>query len=151
MKIANKILFITAVVVGLISCQEDEFTDWGALNTQWLEQHRTDDGFLKTESGIYYKIIHEGELRNPNSDSYVDIDYTGWLIDGTEFDSGSFQYYLPTAIAGWQEIVQKMKDGARFVVYIPSDLAYGADGSTSGDIPPYSTLIFDMTLIKSEN
>ncbi len=151
MKTLNKFLLITVLTLGLLSCQEDEHTDWQTLNTQWLIQHSNDEGFEMTESGIYYKVIHAGELRHPNSNSFVDIDYKGWMIDGTEFDSGNFQYYLPTAIAGWQEIVQKMQHGARFIVYIPADLAYGADGSTSGDIPPYSTLIFDMTLNNSEN
>lgn len=151
MKITNKLLILALSLISLYSCQEDEFTDWKTLNALWLDQHANDIGFQKTESGIYYKVIHEGELRHPNSGSYVDINYTGWLIDGTEFDSGSYQYYLSSSIAGWQEIAQMMKDGARYIVYIPSELAYGTDGSTSGDIPPYSTLIFDMTLIKSEN
>lgn len=150
----NKFKAILIVAISLIvfnSCQEDEYADWKTLNTQWLVQHATDEGFQKTESGIYYKVIHSGELRHPNSGSYVNVDYTGWLIDGTEFDSGTYDYYLSNSIAGWQEILQKMQDGARYIVYIPSSLAYGTDGSTSGDIPPNSTLIFDMTLNKSEN
>lgn len=152
LKMRYLLIILTSVVL-FSSCKEDEYLDWKYMNEQWLENLKAEKAneadFYQTESGLCYKIIHQGELRTPNSGSAVNITYTGTYIDGKVFDSGTYRNYLSGAIAGWQEAVKKMKGGARFILYIPADLAYGVEGS--GAVPPYSTLIFDITLVSSVN
>ena len=89
-------------------------------------------------------------MRRPNSASNIVVKYSGKLVDGTEFDSSDeYSTNLSYMIKGWIEGVSKMNVGGRYIFYIPASLAYDADGS--GDIPPYSTLIFDVTLLDSED
>lgn len=148
----SKLKFLLVAIVGIVvlsACQEDEYGDWKTLNLRWYEQHKDDPGFVRTESGLCYRIIHQGYLRNPNANSRIYVDYTGRLIDGTRFDSGKYYPYLAETIAGWQEGIPLMKGGARFQFYIPAALGYGEDGK--GTIPPHSVLIFDITLIESFN
>lgn len=141
-------VFIAGVVL-FTACQEDEYADWKILNHQWYEQHKDDEGFQYTESGLCYRIIHQGYMRNPNANSVVKAEYTGSLIDGTTFDQGEFHRYLAEAIDGWQEGLKLMKGGAHFEFYIPAELAYGEDGQ--GSVPPHSVLIFDIKLLESYN
>jgi len=141
------LIFITAISF-FSSCNEDEFTDWKHLNNKWLEEHANDEGFNKTESGLYYKIIHKSEgYHRPNITSVIKVEYTGKLIDGTKFDSGIYSRYLYEAIAGWQEGLRLMRDGSHFIFYIPANLAYGEKGK--GNVPPNSVLIFDIKLLQS--
>lgn len=151
----NKKLAVIALIliaaIGFNSCTEDNFTDWKALNDKAMQDLQADPSLLHTESGISYKILHQGELRYPNSGSVVNVTYTGWLVDGTKFDSGTYYNYLSSSIKGWQEILTKMRGGAHFIVYIPQDLSYAETGSTDGAIPPYSMLKFDIYLNNSEN
>jgi FKBP-type peptidyl-prolyl cis-trans isomerase FkpA len=139
--------FLITTILVFSSCNENEFVDWKNLNNKWLEEHADDEGFSKTESGIYYKNIHPGYYHQPNPGSVVIVEYTGKLIDGTKFDSGTYSNYLYEAIAGWQEGLRKMKDGGHFIFYIPANLAYGEDGK--GLVPPNSVLIFDVKLLQS--
>ena len=144
--------FLLTLIAGIVlftACQEDEYNDWKVINQQWYEQHKDDDGFLRTPSGLCYKVIHQGFMRHPNSNSVVKAQYQGQLIDGSTFDSGEFHRYLAESIKGWQEGLKLMRGGARFQFYIPAELAYGEDGQ--GAIPPHSILIFDITLIESYN
>lgn len=132
------------------SCKEDTFIDWKILNDNWYAKHNTDAGFIKTESGLQYKVIYQGDLRKPNSSSNVTVKYTGKLINGIVFDkSDSFQTNLSQVIKGWTEGISKMNVGGHYLFYIPANLAYGKSGK--GTIPPYSVLIFDVTLIASED
>lgn len=138
------------ITLALGSCEEDNYADWKILNDEWLETHKTDSGFIQTESGLCYKVIHQGEMGRPNlKDSYITVNYKGELITGTVFDSGQYKAYLFEAIAGWQEAIVKMNVGGKYILYIPSTLGYGKDGS--GDIPPHSTLIFVIELLDSKN
>lgn len=136
----------------LSSCDEDKYLEWKYLNESWLEQHKSDSGFVQTESGLCYKVIHQGATRRPNSSSIIYVKYKGSLITGevfedTEDDVVSFQ--LSNLMSGWIEGITKMNVGGRYIFYIPYELAYGEDGS--GSIPPYSTLIFDITLDGSDD
>jgi FKBP-type peptidyl-prolyl cis-trans isomerase FklB len=145
-----KFLFVLVVgIVLLTACKEDEHADWKILNSRWLEQHKNDEGFQRTESGLYYRVIHQGFMRFPNANSVIRAQYTGKLIDGKTFDQGEFYNSLSRSIPGWQEGLRLMRGGARFQFYIPAELAYGKDGQ--GAIPPHSVLIFDITLIESFN
>lgn len=138
------ILFLTLFV----SCERDNYTEWKRLNEQWFEEHKNDSGFVASPSGLRYKIIEEGYQRRPDPTSVLIVDYTISYIDGTTFSTVSSGYaYMSSSIAGFTEGLQKIKTGGRIILYIPYQLAYGEEGSSP--IPPYSTLIYDVTLLNS--
>ena len=110
-------------------------------------------GFQKTESGLRYQIIQEGNGAKAEKGKNVSVHYKGQLTDGTVFDSSykrnepiDFPLGVGQVISGWDEGIQLLKvgDKARFV--IPSNLAYGSRGA-GGVIPPNATLIFDVELM----
>lgn len=109
-----------------------------------------DTGYTKTDSGLKYKVLAEGEGTTPTKQNTVTVHYAGWLTDGKTFDA-SFTRGTPTTfplgrvIQGWIEGVQLMKPGAKYVFFIPPELAYGP--RAQGPIPPNSTLIFHIELI----
>lgn len=105
-----------------------------------------------TASGLQYEILVEGTGKQPKATDTVRCHYEGSLLDGTVFDSSykrnePADFGLQQVIAGWTEGVQLMKEGAKFRFYIPFNLAYG-EGGAGALIPPFSTLIFDVELIK---
>ena len=81
------ILFLFSIVY--TSCQEDIYADWGLKNEQWYQKHKNDSGFVQTSSGLCYKAIFQGNQGKPTKNSYVFATYTGSLIDGSVFDSGT--------------------------------------------------------------
>jgi FKBP-type peptidyl-prolyl cis-trans isomerase len=108
---------------------------------------------ITTPSGLQYQDITEGTGAEANELDLVTVHYTGWLEDGTKFDSSvdrdkPFQFTLGTGgvIKGWDEGVAGMKEGGKRRLVIPSELGYGAAGSPPV-IPPNATLIFDVELI----
>jgi FKBP-type peptidyl-prolyl cis-trans isomerase FklB len=104
-------------------------------------------------SGLQYEIIKNGDANSPTPKAIdtVEVNYIGTLTDGTEFDN-SFKRGQPAAfpvmgvIKGWIEILQLMRKGDHWKVYIPSELAYGAGGAAGGAIPPNAVLVFEITL-----
>lgn len=118
----------------------------------FLEANKTKEGVKTTPSGLQYKVISSGTGKAPTASDNVTVHYTGKLTDGTVFDS-SVQRGQPATfgvsevIRGWTEALQLMKEGDKWILYIPSDLAYGERGA-GGQIPPHSTLIFEVELIK---
>jgi len=106
----------------------------------------------KTSSGLLYKILKRGKGQQPVATDTVEVNYKGTLINGTEFDSSYSRgkpvtFPLNRVIPGWTEGVQLMKVGSKYRFYVPSNLAYG-EMSPSPKIPPNSTLIFDIELLK---
>jgi len=105
-----------------------------------------------TPSGLQYEILEEGDGPVPTATDKVEVHYTGKLIDGTVFDS-SVERGVPATfgvtqvIPGWVEALQLMKTGAKWRLFIPSDLAYGPQGA-GGVIGPNATLLFDVELLK---
>ena len=119
---------------------------------QWLLQKKTEAGVVETESGLLYKEIRPGTGKTPTIDSPCSCHYSGTLIDGTEFDSsykrGEPLTFAPNqVIKGWTEAMQMMKEGAKWELYIKSELAYG-DRGAGGLIPPGAVLIFELELLK---
>lgn len=114
------------------------------------------DQYTTTESGLKYYDIVVGEGATPSQGQVITVHYTGWLEDGTVFDSSvergepfTFALGVGNVIPGWDEGVASMQVGGKRQLMIPSDLAYGDQGS-GGVIPPGATLIFDIELISVE-
>lgn len=120
--------------------------------TSFLEQNKTQPGVQTTPSGLQCKIVTEGTGKKPGPTSSVTVHYTGKLVDGTIFDSSVQRgqpatFPLNQVIKGWTEGLQLLKEGGKAILYIPYDLGYGERGA-GGQIPPFSTLIFEVELLK---
>ncbi|WP_435010893.1 FKBP-type peptidyl-prolyl cis-trans isomerase N-terminal domain-containing protein [Tundrisphaera lichenicola] len=118
----------------------------------FLAANKAKPGVQTLPSGLQYKVIKEGTGKSPKLDDTVVAHYEGTLIDGTIFDSSikrgePAEFPVSGVIKGWTEILQKMKVGAKYQVFIPSDLAYGANPRPGGPIKPNDALIFDIELI----
>ncbi|MHA2219485.1 MAG: FKBP-type peptidyl-prolyl cis-trans isomerase [Candidatus Hodarchaeales archaeon] len=118
---------------------------------EYLAENKKKEGIITTQSGLQYKVLKKGTGKIPKSTDTVTVNYRGTLIDGTEFDS-SYRRGQPASfkvngvIRGWTEALQLMKEGAKWQLYIPSNLAYGERGA-GRNIGPNSTLIFEVELI----
>ena len=104
-----------------------------------------------TNSGLQYEVLVEGNGASPKATDQVTVHYTGKLIDGTVFDSSVDRgqpatFGVTQVIPGWVEALQLMKVGAKWRLYIPSEIAYGPQGA-GGVIGPNATLIFDVELL----
>jgi FKBP-type peptidyl-prolyl cis-trans isomerase FklB len=129
------------------------------IGKAFLEENKKKDGIKVTKSGLQYLVIKEGTGATPTKASTVTAHYRGTFLDGEKFDS-SYAGDEPTAdekpftravtgvIPGWTEALQLMKVGAKYRLFVPSDLAYGEAGVPG--IPPNSVLIFDIELVASK-
>lgn len=128
------------------------FKDYIAENEAFLAKNKEKAGVLVTPSGLQYEVIKMGTGPKPTQNSTVKVHYTGTLIDGTEFDSSvkrkePAQFPVSGVIPGWTEALQLMPVGSKFKLYVPENLAYGAN--QAGDIiKPFSTLIFEVELLE---
>lgn len=118
---------------------------------QFLEANKAKEGVKVTASGLQYKEITPGTGNQPAATDTVEVNYRGTLLNGKQFDSSydrgqSITFKLDGVIKGWQEALQLMKEGAKWQVFIPAELAYGATGA-GAMIGPNETLIFDIELI----
>jgi FKBP-type peptidyl-prolyl cis-trans isomerase len=122
------------------------------VGNDFLAANKIKPGIKTTASGLQYEILTQGTGAKPASAAAnVTVHYKGTLLNGFEFDS-SYKRNEPTSfglnqvISGWTEGVQLMNEGSKYRFFVPYNLAYGSrDG---GQIPPYSTLIFEVELIK---
>jgi FKBP-type peptidyl-prolyl cis-trans isomerase FklB len=117
----------------------------------FLEENAKREGVITTASGLQYEIITKAEGAQPKASDVVTVHYQGSLVDGTVFDSSierGSPIDLPVGgvIAGWVEALQLMHVGEKLKLYIPSELAYGAQ-SPSPAIPANSVLLFDLELL----
>ena len=110
------------------------------------------DNMTRQPSGLYMQDVALGGGREATAGSMVDVDYVGYLPDGTKFDSSydrgqpiTFRLGAGQVIPGWEEGVQGMRGGGKRRVIIPTDLAYGARGA-GNVIPPNANLVFDVEL-----
>lgn len=113
----------------------------------------SDANEVTTSSGLKYQVLTPGTGAEARSGQQVTVHYTGWLTNGTKFDSSldrndPFRFNLGgrQVIAGWDEGVEGMKVGEKRKLTIPADLGYGARGA-GGVIPPNATLVFDVELL----
>lgn len=118
----------------------------------FLAENKKKKGVKTLPSGLQYKVITEGKGKMPKATDTVTVNYKGMLIDGTEFDS-SFKRNEPATfpvsgvIKGWTEALQLMKEGSKWQLVIPADLAYGERGTPGGPIGPNAVLIFEVELL----
>ena len=123
---------------------------------KFLEENKKREGVVTLPSGLQYEVITEGNVgRYAKATDQVQCHYEGTLIDGTLFDSSIKRgqpatFGISQVIPGWVEALQLMPEGAKWKLYIPSELAYGAQGAGEM-IPPHSTLIFEVELLKVLN
>jgi FKBP-type peptidyl-prolyl cis-trans isomerase FklB len=117
----------------------------------FLVANKMKPGVIVTKTGLQYKIIKKGTGGIPLKSDTVEVNYVGRTIDGKEFDSSykrgkSVTFKIQGIIRGWQEILQVMKEGAKYQIFVPAELAYGKRGNYK--IAPNSVLIFEIELIR---
>ena len=158
----KKIVYILLMLVALTSCKQDDYLDWKALNSRWLEQNKTQPGVVTTESGLQYKNLNGTTINptqaRPNYNSQVMVDYKLYLITSYGgYNTGNLLeeatgavFNLQSVVKGFSEGVQKMHVNDDYMLFIPYDLGYGTEGVGTegyyGFIPPYSTLIYQVHL-----
>ena len=120
---------------------------------KFVEENKKRPGAITLPSGLQYEVVKEGNIgKYAKATDRVKCHYEGTLIDGTLFDSSIKRgepavFGVNQVIPGWVEALQLMPEGAKWKLYIPSDLAYGAQGAGEM-IPPHSTLIFEVELLQ---
>ena len=143
----------TAMETIKAKAMEEKYADNKAAGEKFLAENKAKEGVKTTESGLQYKVITEGKGEIPADTCKVKLNYKGTLIDGTEFDS-SYKRNEPATfranqvIKGWTEALTMMPVGSKWELYIPQELAYGS--RESGQIKPFSTLIFEVELVGIE-
>ena len=122
-----------------------------ADGAKFLAENGKKEGVKTLPSGLQYKELTPGTGKSPTATDTVTTHYKGTLIDGTEFDSSykrgePVTFPVSGVIPGWTEALQRMKEGAKWQLFIPPDLAYG-DRGAGQEIGPNTTLIFEVELI----
>lgn len=122
-----------------------------AAGKEYLEKNKSAANVKVTASGLQYVIEKEGTGKSPGKDDNVKVHYTGTLTNGEKFDSSvdrgqPAEFPVGGVIPGWTEALMLMKEGAKYKLVIPSDLAYGPMGRPG--IPPNSVLLFDVELLE---
>ena len=123
------------------------------IESKSFQENKAKAGVVTLPSGLQYKILVAGKGAIPSDTTKVKVNYKGTLIDGTQFDS-SYDRKEPTTfranqvIKGWTEALQLMPQGSKWKLFIPEDLAYGANPRPGGPIKPHMALIFEVELLE---
>lgn len=120
---------------------------------EFMAANKAKPGVNTTKSGLQYEIIRQGTGAKPTEQDQVTVNYKGTLINGTQFDSSYDRgtpatFGLTQVIKGWTEGLQLMQEGSIYRFVIPYQLGYGGTATPDGSIPPFSTLVFEVELIK---
>ena len=150
-----QLLVIFLFFTGQAAVQADSRMDVNATaGKAFLAANAKKNGVKTTASGLQYRVIRPGKEdgKQPGPRSKVTVNYEGRHLDGTVFDSSykrnkPIEFRLNQVIRGWTEGLQLMTEGAKYQLYIPSNLAYGARGAGQA-IGPSETLIFDVELLR---
>ncbi|MCJ8289417.1 MAG: FKBP-type peptidyl-prolyl cis-trans isomerase [Crocinitomicaceae bacterium] len=132
---------------------EKKFEANKGISEGFLGENGERDNVQTTDSGLQIEVLTEGEGAKPSAESNVTVHYHGTLIDGTVFDSSVDRgepatFGVSQVIKGWTEALQLMSIGSKYRLYIPQDLAYGANPQPGGPIEPFMALIFDVELLE---
>jgi FKBP-type peptidyl-prolyl cis-trans isomerase FklB len=132
---------------------KDQYKDYIAQNEAFLVENARKDSVVSLPSGLQYIILKEGNGTKPAISDRIRVHYTGKLIDGTVFDSSynrnePAEFGVGQVIPGWTEAIQLMPVGSKYRVFIPQNLAYGAQAPQGSAIKPFSTLIFEVELLE---
>ena len=131
---------------------EQQFAKNKEEGEAFLTENGAKTGITTTASGLQFEVVVEGTGKTPSATDVVEVHYHGTLINGNVFDS-SIERGTPATfgvnqvIKGWTEALQLMKEGSKYRLYIPQDLAYGSHPHPGGPIEPLMALIFDVELI----
>ena len=122
------------------------------IGVEFLAENKQKAGVVELPSGLQYQILTEGTGATPSAADQVECHYHGTMLNGQVFDSSVERgepavFGVGQVIAGWVEALQLMKEGSKWRLFIPSQLAYGERGAGEA-IPPFATLIFDVELLK---
>ena len=145
--------FQQSMQANMQAAQEKAGAAAAAEGKAFLEANAKKPGVKTLPSGLQYKVEKLGSGKDyPAATDQVKVNYRGTLINGQEFDSsakhgGPAQFGCGQVIKGWTEALQKMRVGAKWQLFIPAELAYGAAGA-GADIPPNAALIFDVELLE---
>lgn len=120
---------------------------------EFLIENKKNKGVQTTNSGLQYEILKSGNGEKPLKTDSVTVHYHGTLIDGTVFDSSVNRgnpatFGVQQVIPGWTEALQLMDIGSKYRLFIPQELAYGANPHPGGPIQPFSALIFEVELLE---
>lgn len=142
-----------AIIQSYIDLQKQETYNKNiAISEKFLAENKKRKDVVTLPSGLQYEIMVKGTGETPLSTDKVEVHYHGTLIDGTVFDS-SVQRGTPASfpvtgvIKGWIEALQLMPVGSKWKLFIPADLAYGANPRPGGVIEPYMALVFEVELL----
>ena len=133
-----------------------KYAAYGSLKLEgekFLKNNKSNKDIQSTESGLQYEIIKSGNGIKPSKTDTVSVHYHGTLIDGTVFDSSvergtPASFGVHQVIPGWTEALQLMDIGSKYRLFIPQELAYGANPHPGGPIQPFSALIFEVELLE---
>jgi len=133
--------------------QEKRFAKNKDAGEAFLAQNGKRDDVTVLASGLQYEVITSGSGKSPGPTDRVTTHYHGTLVDGTVFDSSVSRgqpasFGVNQVIKGWTEALQLMKEGDKWRLFVPQDMAYGANPRPGGPIEPYCALIFEVELIK---
>ena len=152
----DRLMFLLSLVflVGLTACSKPETestTGYMSPGEAYMKRNGQQSGVQTTASGLQYEVLRSGSGKSPGPTSNVVTHYTGTFIDGSVFDSSvergiPAEFPVNRVIAGWTEALQMMKEGDKWRLVIPPELAYGSQGAAS--IPPNSVLVFEVELIE---
>ncbi|MFZ5807508.1 MAG: FKBP-type peptidyl-prolyl cis-trans isomerase [Verrucomicrobiota bacterium] len=149
--ILKKVVVFLAVLCFAFGMEKANAVPTKADGEAFLAKNKAEQGIQVLPSGLQYKILKSGSGKSPAVADTVTVHYRGKLIDGKEFDS-SYKRGQPASfpvggvISGWTEALQLMKVGDKWMLYIPSNLAYG-DSAVGDVIPAGATLIFEVELL----
>ncbi|SDZ86912.1 FKBP-type peptidyl-prolyl cis-trans isomerase FklB [Arachidicoccus rhizosphaerae] len=156
----DSILFTDQQIAGILMSADQRFASEKAAGAKkegeaFLAKNKLRPGVTTLPDGLQYEVMREGNGPLPSDTSNVKVNYKGMLLSGAEFDNSykrgePLDLNVNQVIKGWTEALQLMHEGAKWKIYVPSDLAYG-DRGAGGAIPPGATLIFEIELLKINN
>jgi FKBP-type peptidyl-prolyl cis-trans isomerase FklB len=132
---------------------EETYNDNKVSGENFLEENKSKEGVIITETGLQYIVLKEGTGEKPLVTSRVKVHYHGTLTDGTVFDSSvdkgtPYTTYVNQVVKGWIEGLQLMSVGSKYKFFIPQELGYGATPRQGGVIKPFDVLVFDIELLE---